>query len=202
MELTEKQCKILSSDKWYHATTMENFYNIRRTGVVADYNRGKELDFGYGFYLTASQKMAENYLTRLYKWSNYSETAFAILEYTFKPIEWFVSSEYTVAIFDKFDLNFAEFVFKNRIECKTQKQKHNYDVIYGVMSDSVPTQLILNYKAGDISKDDVLQGLQKGNSMKQLSIHNQTLCSSLHLSNVYEFNPFDGTRKEIEIYDE
>lgn len=90
----------------------------------------------------------------------------------------------------------------NRLECKTNEQRHNYDVIYGVMSDSVPTQLLLRYRAGEIDKEDVLTGLKKGNSMKQLSIHNQALCDSIILSRAYEFNPKTQERKELDISNE
>ena len=50
MELTDKIKRVLSSDKWYHATTIDNYNSIRQKGIIADFNRGKELDFGYGFY--------------------------------------------------------------------------------------------------------------------------------------------------------
>ncbi len=202
MEMTEKLKNILSSDKWFHATTKSNYDSICKMGVVADFNRGKELDFGYGFYLTSSEKLAEGYLCRLYDWLDSINDTLVIMEYTFKPLEWFASGLYNATIFESFDDRFAEFVFMNRLECKTNKQRHNYDVIYGVMSDSVPTQLLLNYRAGDIDKEAVLNGLKRGNSMKQLSIHNQTLCDSIILTRAYEFDPKTQERKELDLKNE
>ena len=64
MELTGKLERVLSSSRWFHATTKENYESIRQQGIIADFNRGKELDFGYGFYLTTSEKLAEGYLSR------------------------------------------------------------------------------------------------------------------------------------------
>ena len=121
------------------------------------------------------------------------------MEYTFQPLAWFESLSYKTTTFEKFDDEFAEFVFKNRLESKSNEQRHNYDVIYGVMSDSLPTQLLLEYRAGEISKEDVLNGLKKGNSMKQLSIHNQALCDTILLTGAYEFDPKTQVRKELDI---
>ena len=200
MEITEKLRRILSAEKWYHATTKENFNSIREKGIIADFNKGKELDFGYGFYLTTSEKLAESYLCRLYGWlDSASKETLVVMEYTFQPLIWFESSLYKTTTFEKFDDAFAEFVFKNRLESKSNEQRHNYDVIYGVMSDSLPTQLLLEYRAGEISKEDVMSGLKKGNSMKQLSIHNQTLCDTLLLTGAYEFDPKTQARKELDI---
>ena len=61
-ELPEKVKKVLSSPKWYHATTMASYNNILREGIIYDYNRYGELDFGFGFYLTPSKKLAESYM--------------------------------------------------------------------------------------------------------------------------------------------
>ena len=198
MELSSKIQKALSSCKWYHATTKSDFENLLKTGVKADYNRGRELDFGYGFYLTANEDMAERYISRLFgsMQEDISETL-VIMEYEFSPIDWFLSEKYRSKVFAKFDDEFAEFVFMNRLECKTQKQQHEYDVIYGVMSDSVPTRLLLDFRAGEISKDVVLEGLKKNNSMKQICIHNQELCDTIKLSRAYEYNPKTNERKEL-----
>lgn len=199
MELTDKIKRVLSSDKWYHATTIDNYNSIRQKGIIADFNRGKELDFGYGFYLTTSEKLAENYLFRLYGSLNPINETLVVMEYQFKPNDWFSSNAFNVALFENFDDEFAEFVFMNRLECKTNKQRHNYDVIYGVMSDSLPTQLLLRYRAGEIDKEEVIAGLKKGNSMKQLSIHNQALCDTISLTRAYEFNPITKERKELDV---
>lgn len=201
MVLSSKIRNILNASSWYHATTLPYMHNIIKTGLRIDYNKGNELDFGYGFYLTTTEKMAERYITQLSSWYPAGNDEYVVMEYSFMPLDYFLSDSYNTCIFDKFDTRFAEFVFTNRIEGRTGIQRHKYDMVYGVMTDSVPTQLITQYRAGDISKEDVLLGLQKDNSMKQLSIHNQKICDSLELKRVYHFNPVTCERKEIDWYE-
>lgn len=202
LELTTKVRNALSSTQWFHATTKSNFVNIVDKGVVFDYNRCSELDFGYGFYLTTTAKLAESYISKLLSWAgNDDNDPPVIMEFEMNPLDWFVSGEYNVAIFPAFDDTFAEFVFNNRMNSSTGKQLHDYDVIYGVMSDSVPTKLLLQYRAGEISREDVIEGLKKGNSMKQISLHNQHLCDIIKLKRVYQYNIETGERKELDIHE-
>ena len=56
MDINGKIIKYLSIDKWYHGTTLEGWKSICKLGVLANYNIGYELDFGYGFYLTSKQQ--------------------------------------------------------------------------------------------------------------------------------------------------
>ena len=197
MELPNKVIKALSAHKWYHATTKKNYESIRQHGVIADFNIGKELDFGYGFYLTTTSEKAENYLSRMA--DIYGEEPLAVMEFCFCPMDWIESGQYKMRYFEHYDSEFAEFVFMNRTMAQSHQQQHEFDFIYGVMSDSVPTQLLIQYRAGDIDKAAVLDGLQRSNSMKQLSIHNQNLCNLIVLSGAYEFNPRTNERKELEI---
>lgn len=202
-EITGKLQRTLSAENWYHATTFSNYKNILATGVKADYNIGSELDFGYGFYLTTTENLAESYIARLQTWNNDSDVADmpVIMEYKINPLEIFNDANFNSMMFPKFDCDFAEFVFKNRINCNTKKQQHSYDIIYGVMSDSKPTKLLLSYRVGDITKDEVIAELQKDNRMKQLSLHNQGLCDKLILSRAYLFNPETEERKELNIHE-
>ena len=180
---------------------MESHNNILREGIIYDYNRYGELDFGFGFYLTPSKKLAESYITRLYSWRDEKNTHNnpVILEYQLSPLEWFINSEYQCAVFPNFDDAFANFVFQNRFHSDSGVQYHNYDVIYGVMSDSNPTALLLNYRIGEINKNEVLQGFKKSTSMKQLSLHNQELCDMITLTEAYEYDVFTKSRKELAI---
>lgn len=197
MELSNKIVNILSSKSWFHATTIDNCKNIINRGILVDYNKGNELDFGFGFYLSPNIEMAERYLCRLYGQIGFEKTNLVTIEYDFCPYNFFINNKYNTAVFPKFDDAFAEFVLDNRLKCKNDMQ-HNYDIIYGVMSDSVPTQLLLKYKADEISKADVIEGLKKSNSMKQLSIHNQEICNDISLSKLYLFNAVTKERKEID----
>lgn len=203
MELTDKLKNILSNDRWFHATTRADFYNICEKGVIVDHNRGSELDFGYGFYLTTTEKLSESYVSRLYKnrESFNSDDIPVIMEFNFIPIGYFINSDYVCQLFPNFDEDFARFVFRNRLNCRTKLQQHEYDLIYGVMSDNAPTKLLLSYRAGELTRDEVILGLQKSNSMKQLSIHNQKLCDSLRLTRAYTYNPITQEREELNIHE-
>lgn len=202
LELTEKIRNVLASTTWFHATTLSSFENIMRKGVVADFNRYSELDFGYGFYLTPTAKLAESYISKLFAWAgNVDNDPPVIMEFEMNPLDWFLGEEYSTAVFPSFDEAFAEFVFNNRMNSDTGKQLHDYDVIYGVMSDSVPTRLLLQYRAGEISKEEVISGLKKGNSMKQISLHNQHLCDIIKLTRAYRYNIETQERKELDIHE-
>lgn len=78
------------------------------------------------------------------------------------------------------------------------KSQHNFDIIYGVMSDSVPTKLLIDYQMGVITKEMVLDGIKKPNSMKQLSLHNQELCDIIKPSRVYCYDMDTQCRKELD----
>lgn len=80
-------------------------------------------------------------------------------------------------------------------------KQHDYDVIYGVMSDSVPTQAILEYKMGVKTKEEVLECFKKATSMKQISLHRQELCDIIKLKEAYTIDKTTGMRKELNIND-
>lgn len=201
MELSTKVKNILSSTHWFHATTKSSFENILAQGVVADYNRYSELDFGYGFYLTTTEKLAESYISKLLSWADSTDDPPVIMEFEMNPLEWFLNAEYSTAVFPAFDDSFAEFVFNNRMNSSTGKQFHDYDAIYGVMSDSVPTKLLLQFRGGEISYEAVIDGLKKSNSMKQISLHSQHLCDIIKLKRAYQYDYQTGERKELDIHE-
>lgn len=202
LELSPKLAKKLSSTRWFHATTQSNYENILKNGVVVDYNRCGELDFGYGFYLTTEEKCAESYISRLLKFrDDASSDPAVIMEYILCPLEWFASDDYSTAIFPTFDDTFAEFVFRNRLNCSSGIQQHDYDVIYGVMSDSSPTALLLQYRADEITEKDVIEGLKKSTSMKQISLHRQDLCDAITLKRAYIYDINTNERKELDIHE-
>ncbi|MBE6891898.1 MAG: DUF3990 domain-containing protein [Ruminococcaceae bacterium] len=203
MEFSDKLRKILSNNRWFHATTYSDYINIKEKGIIVDHNRGSELDFGYGFYLTTTAKLSESYISRLYRNKlsfNFDETP-VVMEFSFVPIDYCSNQTFKFHAFLDFDETFANFVFTNRLNCKTKLQQHDYDLIYGVMSDSAPTRLLLDYRAGELTKEEVILALQKSNSMKQLSIHNQIICSSLELTRAYTYNPNDQKREELNIHE-
>lgn len=202
-EITGKIKKVLSQNMWYHGTVFSNWTNFCQKGVLADFNKDTSdaLDFGYGFYLTPTKEKAEDYITRMMKNADfYSPNDIPmILGFEFTPIKWFDDDKYNTKILGKYDDEFAIFVFENRTENTYGSKQHDYDVIYGVMSDSVPTQAILEYKMGLKTKEDVLECLKKPTSMKQLSLHNQNLCDIIKLKEAYTIDTTTNERKELNV---
>ena len=160
-EIVGKVRKKLNQNLWYHGTVFSNWNSFCKKGVIVDINRDTSdaLDFGYGFYLAPSRERAEHYITSMIKNSNfYSDNDKPmILGFEFTPLEWFEGDGYQTKVFSKFDDEFAIFVFENRTENIMGSKQHDYDVIYGVMSDTVPTILIQEYKMGKKTKEEVLE---------------------------------------------
>jgi len=188
-ELTAKQQKFLSNSVWYHATTLEHFHNIHNVGVKASINKdtSDNTDFGYGFYLTDDVKKAERFIRRLLEFDARNGIP-VILEFKFCPLSWFVEDEYSTKIFDKFNEEFGLFVFENRVNNKNGETQHAYDSIYGVMSDSLPEKLMIEYRLSIKSKEEVIKELIRPNSMKQLCLQNQELCDILKISRAYRLD--------------
>lgn len=196
-------------DKWYHGTTLQGWKDICKYGVLSDYNKGYELDFGYGFYLTPIQQHAENYIIDSLKFEesdinvgipfieNKDDKIPVLIEFTFNPIQWYSDHCYNFHFLNAYDDEFAEFVFHNRINNINGNCQHNYDVIFGVMSDSLPTVLIQKYNRGEISKEEVLTGLKKSTSNKQLSLHNQEICDIIKPSKAILID----SREELNVND-
>ena len=158
-----------------------------KSGVKWDYNKGLESDFGYGFYLAPKFKQAESYITRMlpYIQGDDKEKIPIVIEFELN-VEKLINKGYSYTKFLHFDEEFAEFVANCRLN--PDKRAHNYDFIIGVMTDSNPLKLIDDYRRKIISKEELLRGLLKWNSMEQISIHNQAICDTLSVKRVYNVN--------------
>lgn len=188
--ISVKELNRLNHDLWYHGTTIEDAENIRQKGVFANYNIGKPLDFGPGFYLTDTYQHASSYISKLPIVSPSGKLEarekWAIIEFKFNPYEILFSQfgQYKYCNFPTHNNDFAKFVFGNRTKNRNEAP-HHYDLIWGVMSDSIPDQVILDYKNGIISYEEAIKKFQKSNSMKQLFLSNQKLCDMLMINNIY-----------------
>ena len=181
----------LNQDLWYHGTTIEDAENIAESGVIANYNLGAELDFGPGFYLTDTHEHATSFISRAPIISHNGvlkkHASWAVIEFLFNPYKILFMSgyNYTYRWFPKHNYDFANFVFENRISNRQIETPHNYDLIWGVMSDNNPNQVIHDYKQGSISYEEAIKLLQKPNSMKQLFVGNQAICNMLKINKIY-----------------
>lgn len=187
-----RQLNKLNKDKWYHGTTMDAYYNICEQGVISTYNIGTQLDFGTGFYLTDTIESASKYMDRLPDFNEKGEpvkrTEWCVIEFEFNPFHLLFETEntYTFCNFPKHNEDFAKFVFANRMYNVYNEKPHGYDIIWGVMSDSVPPEVLLSYQNNEITYEEAIGRLQKPQSMKQLYIGNQKICNMLKISDIIE----------------
>lgn len=203
--ITEKIKKKLSQNMWYHGTVFSNWDSFCKNGILVDINKdtSDSLDFGYGFYLAPTKERAEHYIKSMMENAGFynSNDVPMILGFEFTPLEWFEESKYKGKILGKYDEEFAIFVFENRTLNEFGTNQHNFDVIYGVMSDSIPAREIMNYKMGIKTKEEVIECLRKPTSMKQISLHNQKLCDIIKLKEAYTIDKTTSKRKELDIND-
>lgn len=159
--ITEKIKKKLSQNMWYHGTVFSNWDSFCKNGILVDINKdtSDSLDFGYGFYLAPTKERAEHYIKSMMENAGFynSNDVPMILGFEFTPLEWFEESKYKSKILGKYDEEFAIFVFENRTLNEFGTNQHNFDVIYGVMSDSIPAREIMNYKMGIKTKEEVIE---------------------------------------------
>lgn len=202
MELRSRTKKILESKTWYHATTKADYLKIIEQGVKFDVSWGSELDFGPGFYLAPKQKMAEDFISRQIKFKKEMELesflpaeAFeaVVMEFEFDVFPYFEKGE--LKVLDENNEEFATFITENRIRA-IEGLIHRHSLIYGIMSDNNPADLVSKFRDGEIDKQQVIKGIMDRTiSTRQLSIHAQALCDKLVLRKAYEV---DGG-KELDV---
>jgi hypothetical protein len=189
-----KQLNRLNSDKWYHGTTIEAYHSICEQGVISSYNIGTQLDFGAGFYLTDGVEPASRYMRRLPDFTATGElverTKWCVIEFEFNPFQLLFETvnDYKYHNFPKHDDEFAKFVFENRLNNVYNENPHGYDIIWGVMSDSVPPEIIIAYMNKEITYEKAIELLKKPQSMRQLYIGNQEICNKLKITDVIIFD--------------
>lgn len=188
-----KDLNYLNKDKWYHGTTLTDCESIKQQGVISSYNIGTELDFGPGFYLTDSIDNASRYMERLPEvlldGTIKKRESWCVIEFEFNPFKILFECDngYKYKCFGNYDEEFAEFIFENRLNNVYNESPHNLDIIWGVMSDSLPAKIVIDYKNNNISKSNAINMLMKGTSMKQLYIGNQDICNQLAITNIIIF---------------
>ena len=204
-----KELNHLNRDFWYHGTSLEGAESIKKLGVLADFNHGNSLDFGAGFYLTETKKLADSYMSRVpvigADGKLTKRTEWAVIEFKFNPYTLLFGSpsetskdeltvfnglSYTYKNFAKHNEEFAKFVFDNRrnsLESPNSRNVHCIDIIWGVMSDSIPDQVMIDFSNNELTYEQAIEKLMKSNSMKQLYIGSQAICEMLEFSNIFIF---------------
>lgn len=182
-----KELNRLNKNEWFHGTTIEDAKNIIANGVDALYNVGSGHDYGPGFYLAPTLEAAEAYISKLPlvledDTIQEGRKEWAILKFEFNPFDLIfrTNSNYKYYNFPKYDEEFGRFVLRNWTENTNNEKPHGYDVIWGVMSDSIPDKIVSDYKTGRISYSEAVMGFRKSTSMKQLYIGSNEICEMLN----------------------
>ena len=177
--MSTKEQDFFACSTWYHGTTLSGWESICKLGVRADYNIGISLDFGNGFYLSNNIENTERYVKNQVKFGtgiNEKDKTPVVIEFDFVPGYW-IKAGAKYRYFPQYNKEFAEFVFKNRMNYQHEKI-HKYDITAGVTTDTKPTYLMQQYFLGKLQKDDVLHEFCKGSSVRQICIHNQRYCDA------------------------
>lgn len=188
--------KYMHQDTWFHGTTLSGWKNLCKYKVLADYNKGMELDFGYGFYLAPKYKQAERYINRILPYlpsNSKDEKIGVVIEFELK-LDNYLNFKY--CSFLKFNEDFANFVITNRL--KPNIRQHDYDFIVGIMSDSNPLELIMKYRRGEMQYQELATNFMIGNSMEQVSLHNQIICDKLRVRRAVRLD--NGKELDIDDY--
>lgn len=188
----------LNQNLWYHGTTIESAENIAENGVIANYNLGAELDFGPGFYLTDTYARAVSFISKTPILTSNGNVElpkdWAIITFEFNPFDLLFTSEtgYNFYNFSRHNDEFADFVLKNRMYNTRKENPHHYDLIWGVMSDNNPFEIIEKYKNEIINRETAMNQFKKTNSMRQMYIGNQDICDILKIQEIKkEGNTYD-----------
>lgn len=164
--------EFLHHDIWYHATSEVYFKRILEKGIIADCNKGSELDFGFGFYLTPSLEWVKKYA------QGFNNPR--IIEFHFEPIHLLNGSD-NYCFWENLNDSFADFVFDNRMNFQNTSSLcvHNYLLVGGVMSDGQQVTDFIEYRKGEISKEELYRRLCIPKEDWQLMIHDQELCNAI-----------------------
>lgn len=187
--MTLKEERFFKQTIWYHGTTLAEWKSICKYRVLADFNIGYSLDYGNGFYLSPSETDTQKYAMDTIKYNGselLDEKTPVVLAFEYDPYQDIITG-ISYKYFAKYDDAFAEFVFQCRNNFLYPKT-HPYDITGGVMTDTVPTKIMQQYFANQISKEQVLKSFKKSTSKKQLCLHTQYLCDRLKLVRAYIVN--------------
>ncbi len=169
----------------YHGTSIVAWESIHASKVLADINKGTELDFGKGFYASYPKdydyarkhalKTTKDALGRRNLKRNAVVIAFEIDE------RLFVNKKE----FGEKDKEFKDFVFDTRLNCKTENIP--FDVVEGPMADGFVDYIMSLYK---LFRFDFIKRFVKAmyglpfNRHKQIVLKTQELCDQIHILEV------------------
>ena len=116
--------------------------------------RGK--DFGRGFYLSANKQQALLMAERTVDREEFGSPT--LTTYLFDDSVLISPIDLNVKVFDRYSVDWAEFIMMNR-QNKSDKQAHDYDIVYGpIANDKVGLQ-ISRYQLQYIPMEELIRQL-------------------------------------------
>lgn len=142
--------------KLYHSSNMA--VTNPDTAHSRDY-----LDFGKGFYLTTLLDQAEKYANRFMRRDE--ESWLNIYELVFDPSEW------KIRRFEKYDLEWLEFISK----CRAGNDDTDFDMVIGGIANDKVIRTLDRYFAGELSADATIGMLRFEKPNNQYCIRSQKM---------------------------
>jgi len=122
-----------------------------------DLKRGRKgKDFGQGFYLSKERVQAQMMAERTVDREESGEATLTIYEFDERIL--CKPSELKIKIFEGYTKEWAEFIIMNRRN-KTEKQAHDYDIVYGPIADDKVGLQISRYQMQYIPMDELIRQL-------------------------------------------
>ncbi len=122
-----------------------------------DLKRGRKgKDFGQGFYLSRERVQAQMMAERTVDREESGEATLTIYEFDERIL--CEPSELKIKIFEGYTKEWAEFIIMNRRN-KTEKQAHDYDIVYGPIADDKVGLQISRYQMQYIPMDELIRQL-------------------------------------------
>lgn len=111
-------------------------------------------DFGIGFYLTSDKSVAQRQAERkLMQWGKGEARVFA---YKWEEEK---TSDLSIMQFDKYSVEWANFILQNR-QNRTNQNRHQYDIVVGPIADDTIGFQIRRFQDGIISIEQFLEKIK------------------------------------------
>ena len=129
-----------------------------------------KVDFGQGFYLTALILQAQSWATTIA--GRKGRNAKAVVSYYDFDYDAVIKSNYRVKIFDKYDLEWLDYV----IDCRHGGDlQNNYDLVEGGVANDNVIDTVEDYENGIITAEQALGQLIYKKVNHQICIRNQEI---------------------------
>lgn len=135
--------------KLYHGSNIEVY--------VPDLGKSKPYkDFGQGFYLSADKNQAKRMAEQKTLQLLFGEPIVSEFEFDESLL---YNKKLNVKIFNDYSVEWATFILENR-NMKRKHPIHNYDIVYGPISDDGVTFQLRRYQSGAISIEELVKELK------------------------------------------